>query len=86
MSDSSSDSVDLSLSFSVLPSKVKSTKYQRWKVILKWLNRTSLSPKLVIIHQQGQMQRQEMTTLETKKGSTAETGRNMNVWHFNKLY
>ena len=68
MSNSSSDSVDLSLSFSV--SSVESEEYEASEVKGDLENGSRI--------QQSQLQRQEMTTLETRKGSTAETGKNLN--------
>ena len=38
-----------------------------------------LRPEAIVNHQQSQIQRQEMTTLESKKGSTTETGKNLHA-------
>ena len=76
-SKSSNSSGDLSLSCSVSFIGSEKSEVSEVEGDLETVELYQFEPVAIVIHQQSQIQRQKMTTLETKKDSAAETGKNL---------
>ena len=76
LNNSSNDSGDLNLSCSVSSVESEESEVSEVKRDLETVEAYQFE---LVVHQRSQIQRQKMTTLETKKDSAAETGKNLHA-------